>query len=318
MPFERYVQTTVLNELHMDASSYRLEGDLQVRLANSHMSMLLLLTVFAVLGVLLCGATGGVWWLAARFRRARPPFSPRARRALLAVSLTGAAVAFVGLTHSLVVLLPIGLSLVLLLLVLRLSLRLLQNIRKSRDRRMFLASGAMRLGALLGAVVLLVLIVSRPAVPLPLKRELGIAAAGGLYSTAPDLARFMIELMDPQRIDPTLIHQMLQPQVHVSEYVSWGLGIGLQHNQLGDSFWHWGNNPGYESLMIGYPAQKIGVVILTNGGPAWAGLTVARRVAHRAIGGEHYSYWKEVPGVFWPSRHRQLTERDDQGRTVPD
>lgn len=226
-------------------------------------------------------------------------------RALLAASLAGAAVTSVGLAHltgfspSVVVLLPIGLSLLFLLLVLRLSLRLLHDVRESRGRMLHTA-GVMRIMALLGAVALLGLIVSRPAVPLPL-RTIDMAAAGGLRATASDLARFLIELMDPQKIDPALIHRMLQPQVRVSEHVSWGLGIGIQHSRFGDSFWHWGSNPGYESLIIGYPAQKIGVVILTNGGPGGTGLEVARRVAHRAIGGEHYSYWNEVPGVVWPS-----------------
>ena len=111
----------------------------------------------------------------------------------------------------------------------------------------------------------------------------------------------MVELMEPRHTDPALIAQMLRPQVRVSEHVSWGLGIGHQHGPQGDSFWYWGLNPGYESLMVGCPERKIGAVVLTNGGPGGAGLKVARRVVHRAIGGDHYSYWEEVPGAFWPA-----------------
>jgi CubicO group peptidase (beta-lactamase class C family) len=111
----------------------------------------------------------------------------------------------------------------------------------------------------------------------------------------------MMELMQPRHLDPALVAQMLRAHVRVSERVSWGLGVGIQHGPQGNSFWHWGLNPGYESLMVGYPEQKIGVVVLTNGGPGGAGLKVARRVAHRAIGGDHYSYWNEVPGAFWPA-----------------
>ena len=82
--------------------------------------------------------------------------------------------------------------------------------------------------------------------------------------------------------------------------LAWGLGVGLQHTSAGDALWHWGQNPGFESLMVGYPDEQLGVVVLTNGGPGLAGLALARDVAHRAIGGEHGRYWMGVPGTGWP------------------
>lgn len=306
MAFEHYVETTVLHELRMDSSTYRLDGEIAARHAHPHLSAVLLVATFTVLWVpLLCGA-GGTWWLARAVRRSRSRFTWRVLRALLAVSLAAAAVLFAllarvaGFSPANVVLLPIALCLGPLLLVLHL-VRWLLHARAETNAGLRSAAVGMRVLALVGAVGLLVFILSRSAVPLPLRRTASPAAAG-LHSTALDLARLMTELMEPSRIDPVLIHQMLQPQVRVSEHVSWGLGVGLNHSELGDSFWHWGSNPGYESLLIGYPVQKIGVVILTNGGPAGAGLAVARKVAHRAIGGQHPLYWTEVPGVFWPSR----------------
>jgi hypothetical protein len=138
------------------------------------------------------------------------------------------------------------------------------------------------------------------ALPLPL-RELDFRAAGGLHSTATDVGRLLVELMDPTRLDPTLGAEMIRPQVRVSEHLSWGLGIGIQHAEPGDSIWHWGQSPGVESLVVGYPAHGVGVVVLTNGGPALAGLELARDAVHRAIGGHHLGYWSEVPGTFLPA-----------------
>ncbi len=136
-------------------------------------------------------------------------------------------------------------------------------------------------------------LVTRPAVPIP-SREVDFLAAGGLRATAGDLARFLIVAMD--------VPEMRAPQVRVSDQLSWGLGIGVQHAPSGDSIWHWGQNPGWESLMVGYPDSKTGVVVLTNGGPPLAGLTLAREIAHAALGGDHYGYWADVPGTFLPAQ----------------
>ncbi len=144
------------------------------------------------------------------------------------------------------------------------------------------------------------LLVTRPALPLP-TRQLGITAAGGLLATAPDLARLLAELMDPKRLPASLAREMTSAQVPIDDELAWGLGVGLQHTTAGRSLWHWGQNPGFESLMVGYPDAQLGVVVLTNGGPPLAGLALARDVAHRAIGGEHGRYWMAVPGTGWPA-----------------
>ena len=116
-------------------------------------------------------------------------------------------------------------------------------------------------------------------------------AASSLLSTATDIARFEIELMNPQHTSRAVIDQMLSDQVRVGDGVSWGLGIGLHEDATGKSFWHWGSNPGFKSLMVGYPEQRIGVVIMTNGS---YGLDIVSDIAQRALGGGDCTYWKFV------------------------
>jgi len=116
-------------------------------------------------------------------------------------------------------------------------------------------------------------------------------AASSLLSTATDIAEFEIELMDPRHANPAVVDQMLSDQVRVDDSVWWGLGIGLHEDVNGKSFWHWGSNPGFKNLLVGYPQQRIGVVIMTDGS---YGLDIVSDIAQRAIGGGDRTYWKHI------------------------
>jgi CubicO group peptidase (beta-lactamase class C family) len=285
-PFDAYVDENVLAPLGMRSSGYTIPDQ---RIANGHVSATQVIGIFGALFLLV---SLGVWALAWPVRR----FAPRtrsaswgSRRALLLASLAASAVAIATLGGVWALLLVV-VSLLLVLFVARSARRL-----RSQGGASFTAA---RLASIVAAGALLGMVVTRPAIPLPV-RQLDIPAAGGLRSTATDLARFLIELMDPSRLDPDAVREMLSAQARINPSMSWGLGIGIQHGEIGDSIWHWGQNPGYESLMIAYPEQKIGVVILTNGGP---GLEIASEIAQRAIGGDPHTGWAEVPGTFLPAR----------------
>jgi hypothetical protein len=86
-----------------------------------------------------------------------------------------------------------------------------------------------------------------------------------LRTTAPDLAKFLLELTSPQHLDPALMAEMTSPQVQSAENESWGLGIGIRPGSQGDVLWHDGNNPDFHALMLINQEQRNGVVILTNG-----------------------------------------------------
>lgn len=124
----------------------------------------------------------------------------------------------------------------------------------------------------------------------------GPNAASSLLSTPTDVAAFAIELMNPRHASPAVVGQMLSDQVGVDDGLSWGLGIGLHADATGKSFWHWGSNPGFKSLMVGYPEQRIGVVIMTNGS---YGLDIVSDIAQRAIGGGDRTYWRHVPAAWF-------------------
>jgi hypothetical protein len=86
-----------------------------------------------------------------------------------------------------------------------------------------------------------------------------------LRTTAPDLAKFLLELTSPQHLDPALMAEMTSPQVEIEDDQSWGLGIGIQHNPQGNLLWHDGNNPDVHAWMGIDQGQMDGVVVLTNG-----------------------------------------------------
>jgi hypothetical protein len=91
------------------------------------------------------------------------------------------------------------------------------------------------------------------------------SAAFSLRTTAPDLAKFLLELTSPQHLDPALMAEMTSPQVHVENDQSWGLGMAILHSSQGDLLWHDGNNPDFHAWMGIDQGQRDGVVVLTNG-----------------------------------------------------
>lgn len=106
--------------------------------------------------------------------------------------------------------------------------------------------------------------------------------AFSLQATAGDLGLFLAEVMSPTLVDPATAALLWEPQIAVNDQISWGLGAGIQHSPDGDSIWQWGANPGYQSLMVAYPAEKIGIVVLTNSSEGFA---LTRSIAQRALGG---------------------------------
>jgi CubicO group peptidase (beta-lactamase class C family) len=88
------------------------------------------------------------------------------------------------------------------------------------------------------------------------------SASAGLYTTAPDYARFLAELMQPGAEKITA--QMCKPQTKITPSIDWGLGWGLEKSQAGDAFWHWGDWGVYRNFAIGNPKARTGIVVMTN------------------------------------------------------
>jgi hypothetical protein len=113
------------------------------------------------------------------------------------------------------------------------------------------------------------------------------SAIGSLRSTAPDLAAFLIELTNPRYLSKEIASQIDSAQINISRDFSWGLGIGIQHTIYGDAIWQNAITFAYRGIMVIYPREGHGVVVLTN---SESGLQVAYDIAARALGGE--AKWK--------------------------
>ena len=131
-------------------------------------------------------------------------------------------------------------------------------------------------------------------------------AAASLHCSAGDFAKFMCAVMRPEpensahlslEMHKTMLAPQVQvndsppwrpnwpkPQIKTNEQVSWGLGWGLQHNPVGDSIWHWGDNGNYRAFAVGNLVTGDGIVVLTNGRN---GQKVIDHILRDLVGGEY-------------------------------
>ncbi len=96
------------------------------------------------------------------------------------------------------------------------------------------------------------------------------AAAGGLYTTPTDYARFVMEVVNQKRADefrlePETLKEMVRPRIKIDETTSWAHGWAVQHTKDGDLIQHGGSNPGYRAYVIASVERKSGVVVMSNG-----------------------------------------------------
>jgi hypothetical protein len=75
--------------------------------------------------------------------------------------------------------------------------------------------------------------------------------------------------------------------VKINQDFSWGLGVGIQHTIHGDAIWQNAITLAFRGVMVMYPREAHGVVVLTNSD---SGLPVAYNIAEKALGGE--AKWK--------------------------
>jgi CubicO group peptidase (beta-lactamase class C family) len=104
-------------------------------------------------------------------------------------------------------------------------------------------------------------------------------------------ATFAQELLDPALARPETRDQLLAPRVRVDDDLGWSAGIGSERTDGITSYWQWGSNPGFQSLLVLVPERREAVVVLTNSGGfadvvlgRTGGYAMAKRVARRALG----------------------------------
>lgn len=116
--------------------------------------------------------------------------------------------------------------------------------------------------------------------PIENQREVPQNAAFTMHTNPLDYAKFVIAILKEVGLNSKTINEMLRPQIKVQEgstnsienytgqlsnSVSWGLGWGIQCTEMGDSFWHWGDNGGFKSFILGSKSSKNAIIIFTNG-----------------------------------------------------
>jgi len=107
-------------------------------------------------------------------------------------------------------------------------------------------------------------------------------AAFTLHTTGLDYAKFIIAILQETELLPETHRILLQSHIQAdSDFISWGLGWGLQQTELGDSFWHWGDNQKFKNFAVGFKKQRRGIIILTNGAK---GLSAISRIIQKFIG----------------------------------
>ncbi len=106
-------------------------------------------------------------------------------------------------------------------------------------------------------------------------------AAGSLYTTARDYARFLMAVINETDLDGTFIKEMLKKQVKVKRSekevtdIFWGLGFGLHETNQGKSFWHHGDNENLKAYFEVFKNQKDGVVYFAN---AYNGFSITEAI----------------------------------------
>lgn len=95
------------------------------------------------------------------------------------------------------------------------------------------------------------------------------AAAGDLFITPTDYAKFMIEVIaqkesDLFRLNQSSIQEMLRLQVKGNDEFSWALGWQVLHYEKGDVISHGGENPGFQCINMISPEKRSGYVMMTN------------------------------------------------------
>ena len=117
-------------------------------------------------------------------------------------------------------------------------------------------------------------------------------AAAGLWTTASDLCRYIIEVQNSLAgkanhvLSQSMTQQMLTPGIG-----NWGLGLSLGGSTADKWFSHGGDNAGYEALFVGYDSDGDGAAVMTD---AQGGSRLAYQVMSAIAAAYDWPDWKPV------------------------
>ncbi len=118
--------------------------------------------------------------------------------------------------------------------------------------------------------------------PVPVMR-IPMQPSGGMYSTAADMAKFLLSALRPGATRDTL-SRMTEIQYPLKNQQA-GYGLGLEIGELRGAkvLKHGGSGYGYSTMQAWVPAFKVGVVVLANAGDVGFSDTLARDVLDQML-----------------------------------
>lgn len=91
------------------------------------------------------------------------------------------------------------------------------------------------------------------------------AGATSLFTTAPDLAKWLDNFRDPKVGGPRAIARMQEQAVlNDGTKVPYALGLAIGHHRGLPTISHGGSDAGYRGYVVYYPDQQLGIAILSN------------------------------------------------------
>lgn len=115
-----------------------------------------------------------------------------------------------------------------------------------------------------------------------------VNAAASLRTTVGDYAKFVLAILNGRGLKLPTWTQMLTPQIQVNAVTApalwWGLGLGMEVNDRGNSFWHWGDQGDSKCYVTADIRTKNAIIYFTN---SRNGLSFVREIVTTAIGGVH-------------------------------
>lgn len=85
-----------------------------------------------------------------------------------------------------------------------------------------------------------------------------------LKSTCEDMVLFCQELMAQYHARDCAVGELFLAAVDIDTVNGWGAGIAIESESQGETYWHSGINPGFQSLFVLYPLQDKYIIVLTN------------------------------------------------------
>ncbi len=94
-------------------------------------------------------------------------------------------------------------------------------------------------------------------------------AAGGLWTTPTDLAKFMIEIRNANQSKGKVLSTSMAKEMLTPYQENFGLGLKLGGNGKSKWFGHGGDNAGYKAVMVEFLEEGSGAVVMTNSDNGW-------------------------------------------------